>query len=168
MPPHTGRKIIFDTNVYINAIHGGAASKPYRLLFDSLPSTYLCSVVSAELYLGALDFRGIRLIQGFVVRSEKVGRVVTPSHGSWNESARILAKISQKEPKYNSKLTALSKSPAEDPRRQPGGESLRRLGGVCSWFRISSATGVSPWVSTERCPDSAVRFTDRRHSLHRR
>ena len=107
MPPQTGRKIIFDTNVYINAIHGGAASKPYRLLFDSLPSTYLCSVVSAELYLGALDFRGIRLIQGFVVRSEKVGRVVTPSHGSWNESARILAKISQKEPKYNSKLTAL-------------------------------------------------------------
>jgi predicted nucleic acid-binding protein len=107
MPPQTGRKIIFDTNVYINAIHGGAASKPYRLLFDSLPSTHLCSVVSAELYLGALDFRGIRLIQGFVVRSEKVGRVVTPSHGSWNESARILAKISQKEPKYNSKLTAL-------------------------------------------------------------
>ncbi len=107
MPPQTGRKIIFDTNVYINAIHGGAASKPYRLLFDSLPSTYLCSVVSAELYLGALDLWGIRLIQGFVFRSEKVGRVVTPSHGSWNESARILAKISQKEPKYNSKLTAL-------------------------------------------------------------
>jgi len=72
-----------------------------------LPSTYLCSVVSAELYLGALDLWGIRLIQGFVFRSEKVGRVVTPSHGSWNESARILAKISQKEPKYNSKLTTL-------------------------------------------------------------
>jgi len=107
MPPQTGRKIIFDTNVYINAIHGGAASKPYRLLFDSLPSTYLCSVVSAELYLGALDPWGIRLIQGLVFRSEKVGRVVTPSHGSWNESARILAKISQKEPKYNSKLTTL-------------------------------------------------------------
>ena len=93
MPPQTGRKVIFDTNVYIIAIHGGAVSKPYRLLFDSLPSTYLCSVVSAELYLGALDPWGIRLIQGLVFRSEKVGRVVTPSHGSWNESARILAKI---------------------------------------------------------------------------
>jgi predicted nucleic acid-binding protein len=107
MPLRPGGKIIFDTNVYISAIHGGAASKQYRLLFDFLPSTYLCSIVSAELYLGALDPWGERLIQTFVLRSEKIGRVVTPSHGSWNESTRILAKISKKEPKYKSKLTTL-------------------------------------------------------------
>jgi predicted nucleic acid-binding protein len=107
MPLRAGGKIIFDTNVYINAIHGGAASKPYGVLFDSLPFTYLCSVVSAELYLGALDVWGVRLIQSFVLRSEKVGRVVTPSHQCWNESAGILAKISKREPKYNSKLPTL-------------------------------------------------------------
>jgi predicted nucleic acid-binding protein len=107
MPPQAGRKVIFDTNVYIHAIHGGAASRPYHLLLNSLPSTYLCSVVSAELYLGALDPWGIRLIHGFVSRSEKIGRVVTPTHGSWNESARILAKIGNQEPKYKSKVPTL-------------------------------------------------------------
>ncbi len=107
MPPRAAGKVIFDTNIYIDAIYGGAASKAYRLLFDSLPSTYLCSVVSAELYVGALDPWGTRLIQSFVSRSEKIGRVVTPSHGSWNESAKILAMISRKEPKYNSKLATL-------------------------------------------------------------
>jgi predicted nucleic acid-binding protein len=100
MPPQVSRKVIFDTNVYIHAIHGGAASRPYHLLVDSLPFTYLCSVVSAELYLGALDPWGIRLIHGFVSRSEKVGRVVTPTHDSWNESAGILAKIAREKPRY--------------------------------------------------------------------
>jgi predicted nucleic acid-binding protein len=79
----------------------------YHLLLDSLPSTYLCSVVSAELYLGATDPWGVRLIRGFVSRSEKVGRVVTPTHGSWNESARIVAKIGKEEPEFKSKLAAL-------------------------------------------------------------
>lgn len=107
MPPQVGRKVIFDTNVYINAIHQGAASRPYNLLLDSLPFTYLCSVVSAELYLGALDPLGIRLVRGFVSRSEKVRRVVTPTHGSWNESARILAKLGKEEPNYRSKFATV-------------------------------------------------------------
>jgi predicted nucleic acid-binding protein len=107
MPPQPSRKVIFDTNIYINAIHRGAASKPYNLLIDSLPFTYLCSVVSAELYLGALDPLGIRLVRGFVSRSEKVGRVVTPTHASWNESAGLLARIGKEEPKYRSKFATL-------------------------------------------------------------
>jgi predicted nucleic acid-binding protein len=107
MPSPAARKFIFDTNVYIDAIRRGAASRQYVLLVDSLPFTYLCSVVSAELYLGALDPWGIRLIRGFVSRSERVGRVVTPTHGSWNESAGILAKIGREEPGFKAKFPTL-------------------------------------------------------------
>ncbi len=107
MPPPAARKIIFDTNIYISAIRGGAVSREYGLLLNSLPSTYLCSVVSAELYLGALDSLGLRLIYGFVSRSERVGRVVTPTHASWNEAGRILANIGREEPRYKSKFPTL-------------------------------------------------------------
>ena len=107
MPPQLGRKVIFDTNIYIDAIHGGPPSREYVLLLSSLPFTYLSSVVSAELYVGALDSIGIRLIQQFVSRSERVARVVTPTHDSWNEAGRILAKIANDEPEYRSKFPAL-------------------------------------------------------------
>ena len=105
MPPQAGHKVIFDTNVYIYAIRGGAARREYGLLLNSLPFTYLCSVVSAELYAGALDSSGVRLIRHFVSRSERVSRVVTPNHGSWNEAGQILAKIGREEPKFKSKFS---------------------------------------------------------------
>lgn len=107
MPPQAGRKFVFDTNVYIHAIRGGAASREYGLLLNSLPFTYLCSVVSAELYASALDSSGIRLVRHFVSRSERVGRVVTPTHGSWNDAGRILAKIGREEPEFKSKFSIL-------------------------------------------------------------
>ena len=107
MPPQIVRKVIFDTNIYINAIQGGSRSREHGLLVDSLPFTYLSSVVSAELYAGAMDPLGMKLVQQFVFRSEQVGRVVTPSHGAWNEAGRILAKIGSQEPAYKSKLPAL-------------------------------------------------------------
>jgi hypothetical protein len=76
MPPQAGRKVLFDSNIYIHAIRRGPARREYELLVNSLLFTYLSSVVSAELYLGALDSWGVRLVQGFVSRSEKVGRIV--------------------------------------------------------------------------------------------
>ena len=107
MPPQTGRKVIFDTNIYVHAIQGGPGSKEYELLRGSLPSTYLSSVVSAQLNVGVIDSVGIRLIHQFVSQSERVGRVVTPTHGSWNEAGRILARIRKEQPEYRSKVPAL-------------------------------------------------------------
>lgn len=107
MPPQPGHKVIFDTNIYIHAIQGGPASNEYALLLTLLPSTYLCSVVSSELYAGALDSFGVRRVRHFVSRSERVGRVVTPTHSSWNEAGQIMAKISREEPEYRSKLPVL-------------------------------------------------------------
>ena len=107
MPPQTGRKVIYDTNIYVRAIQVGPRCREYELLRGSLPSTYLSSVVSAELNVGAIDSVGIRLIHQFVSQSERVGRVVTPTHGSWNEAGRILGRIRKEQPEYRSKLLAL-------------------------------------------------------------
>lgn len=107
MPPESRRKVIYDTNIYIGAIRGGARSPEFDLLRHSLPFTYLCSVVSAELYAGAGDSVALRLTTPFVLMSERVGRVVTPTHGSWNDAGRILANISKAEPQFRSKLPAL-------------------------------------------------------------
>lgn len=107
MPAQIVRKVIFDTNIYIRAIHRGSASTEYSLLIDSLPVTYLSSVVSAELYAGAGDSFGVNLVQGFVTRFERVGRIVTPTHGTWSEAGRILAKVGKQESGYKSKFPAL-------------------------------------------------------------
>ena len=107
MPPQIVRKVIFDTNIYIHAIRGGPFSEAYNLLIDSWPFLHLSSVVSAELYAGAVDLPGMRLVQRFVLRSEGVGRVVTPTHGTWNEAGQILAKIRKQEPEYRSKFPEL-------------------------------------------------------------
>jgi predicted nucleic acid-binding protein len=107
MPPQTSRKVIYDTNIYIGAIRGGVHSSEFDLLRRFLPFTYLSSVVSAELYAGTIDSLALRLTTPFVLLSERVGRVVTPSHRSWSEAGRILGRIRKEEPQFRSKLPAL-------------------------------------------------------------
>ncbi len=107
MPPQINRKVIYDTNIYIGAIRGGVHSSEFDLLRRSLPFTYLCSVVSAELYAGAIDSLAMRLTTPFILSSERVGRVVTPNYRSWNEAGRMLGRIRDEEPQFRSKLPAL-------------------------------------------------------------
>lgn len=107
MPPPTSRKVIYDTNIYIRALREGQQSEEYTLLLTSLPFTYLSSVVSAELNVGVQDSTGTRLVNQFVSQSERVGRVVTPTHKSWNYAGWILARILKEEPAYKSKLPSL-------------------------------------------------------------
>jgi len=104
MPPQTSRKVIYDSNIYISAIRGGVFSSAFDLLRRSLPSTYLCSVVAAELHAGAIDSLALRLTTPFILMSERVGRVVTPSHRSWSDAGRILGRIHKQEPQLRSKL----------------------------------------------------------------
>jgi predicted nucleic acid-binding protein len=107
MPPQSSRKVIYDTNIYIGAIRGGVDSSEFDLLRRSLPFTYLCSVVAAELHAGAIDSLALRLTTPLVLLSERVGRVVTPSHRSWSEVGRMLGRIRKEEPQFLSKLPAL-------------------------------------------------------------
>ena len=104
---HAGRWCIFDTNVYIVAMRHGSNSLEYQLLFKNLPRTYLSSVVSGELHAGCMDDIGLQQVRQFTRRAEKTGRIVTPTHASWNLAGAILAKIVGNEPKYRSKAGGL-------------------------------------------------------------
>ena len=107
MPSGDSRKVIYDTNVYIRAMRLGPASREYALLQNSLPSTYVSSVVSGELNVGAQDLAGVKLVRQFLSGTERVGRVVTPTHASWNQAGQSLAAIYKSQPRYRSKLPAL-------------------------------------------------------------
>ena len=84
--PPRGRKIIFDTNVYIEAIRGGPEAPPHQLLLTLLRQTYLSAVVVQELYTGALNSFGERLVDMFVRQTEKTGRIVTPTYRDWKQT----------------------------------------------------------------------------------
>lgn len=100
---HRGRRYVFDTNIYIAAMRHGPNSLEYQLLFKNLPRTYLSSVVSGELYAGCVDDIGRELVRQFTQRAEKTGRIVTPTHPSWNKAGVLLAKIRRSKPQYASK-----------------------------------------------------------------
>lgn len=85
----------------------GSESQEYQLLFSHLPRTYPSSVVSAELYAGVVDPIGEKLVQRFISRTERVGRIVTPTHQMWNKAGQIVARIKDDEPKYKSKSAGL-------------------------------------------------------------
>ena len=99
-----GKRVLFDTSVYIAAIHGGIQSPVYLLLNRELPKTYLASVVSAELRAGATSVTARRAVERFTSRTQKVGRVVTPGAGTWDRAGDLLGKIRQKEPGLRSKI----------------------------------------------------------------
>lgn len=101
------RKAVFDTSVYIRAIRVGPAGSEYQMLLDLAPVTYLCSVVSAELYAGALDSVGVRTVDRVVSRFGSVGRILPPSNITWNQAGRVLGAIRRKEPELLSKLPSL-------------------------------------------------------------
>ncbi len=105
--PPKGRKVLFDTNVYIEAIRRGPETDAYQLLLLSLPRTYLSAVVVQELYAGALDSFGERLVEKFVQQTEKTGRIVTPTYRDWKETGRLLARIGRQEPAERTRIPRL-------------------------------------------------------------
>ena len=99
--------VIFDTSIYVAAIRGGLLSSAFRLLQESLPRTYLSSVVSAELHAGCTTEAARRAVHEFTLRAQRVRRVVTPSHTTWERAGDILARIRRTEPALRTKLTTL-------------------------------------------------------------
>lgn len=92
-----GRKLLFDTNVYIAAIQGGPQTQAYQLLLAALPRTYLSAVVVQELFTGAVDAVGQRLVDRLVRRTGQTGRVIAPTYENWKEAGRVLARITRQE-----------------------------------------------------------------------
>ena len=78
IPAPKARKVVFDTNVYIEAMQGGPVTDIFQLLLSALPRTYLSAIVVQELYTGAMDAVGERLVAQFVRQTERTRRIVPP------------------------------------------------------------------------------------------
>ena len=96
--------ILLDTNVYLLAMRSedGAAFFERRFL-PLVFQTYIAGVVVEELYAGALDSQGVRLVERYVGALERAGRVVAPNFQDWKEAGKIIARITQREPGLKSK-----------------------------------------------------------------
>ncbi|MGH7369713.1 MAG: type II toxin-antitoxin system VapC family toxin [Candidatus Methylomirabilaceae bacterium] len=105
--PPTGRKVIFDTNVYVEAIRGGPDAQAYQLLLSVVPRTYLSAVVVQELLTGALDIIGQRLVERFAHQAERTGRIILPTYANWKEAGRVLARMSRREPALRTRVPRL-------------------------------------------------------------
>jgi len=66
--------------------------------------TFLAGVELEELYAGALDTQGIRLVERYVGSLERANRVVAPNFQDWKEAGKIIARITRREPGLKSKV----------------------------------------------------------------
>lgn len=109
MPAARGgaRWTVFDTSVYVAALREGLGGASFGWLAEAGPRTFLASGVSAELRAGALDEAGRKVVIDLVTRFERLGRVVVPTAGSWNDAGDILARIARREPALRTKLRTL-------------------------------------------------------------
>ena len=103
----SGKWLVFDTSVYLAAIHGGLASAAFQTLQQRLPRTYLASVVSAELRAGATTEAARRAVHDFTRWAQMVRRVVTPGANAWERAGDILGEMHRKEPHLRSKVPTL-------------------------------------------------------------
>lgn len=97
--------ILLDTNVYLFAMRSddGAAFFERRFL-PLVFQTYLAGVVVEELYAGALDSQGIRLVERYVGSLERANRVIAPNFQDWKEAGKIIVRITRREPGLKSKV----------------------------------------------------------------
>ncbi len=97
--------ILLDTNVYLFAMRSenGAAFFESRFL-PLVFQTFLAGVVVEELYAGALNTQGVRLVERYVGSLERANRVVAPTFQDWKEAGEIVARVTRSEPGLKSRV----------------------------------------------------------------
>jgi predicted nucleic acid-binding protein len=99
------RRIIFDTSVYIAVLRDESFATAFRPRYArDVPDTHFSSVVIQELVAGARTFQHRRQAALLYGPFERVGRVITPTHGVWKEAGALLAKAYDSLPGLRSKL----------------------------------------------------------------
>jgi predicted nucleic acid-binding protein len=97
--------ILLDTNVYLFAIRSDDRAVFFERRFLPLVfQTHLASIVVEELYAGALDVAGQRLVERYVGALERAGRVIAPSFQDWKEAGKLIARVSRHEPGRKSQI----------------------------------------------------------------
>jgi len=97
--------ILLDTNVYLFAMRSenGAAFFESRFL-PLVFQTFLAGVVVEELYAGALNTQGVRLVERYVGSLERANRVVAPTFQDWKEAGEIVARVTRSETGLKSRV----------------------------------------------------------------
>jgi len=97
--------ILLDTNVYLFAMRSEDGATFFEKTFLPLVfQIYLAGVVVEELYAGALDSQGVRLVERYVGSLERANRVIAPNFQDWKEAGKIIARITRREPGLKSKM----------------------------------------------------------------
>ncbi|MGH7498249.1 MAG: type II toxin-antitoxin system VapC family toxin [Gemmatimonadales bacterium] len=93
------RKLVLDSNCFIEASRGDAANAAYEVFTaQAAPRLYLSSVVAAELRAGAINSADWRSLEGDVFGPYlKRGRVVTPSSRAWDALGSTLGTLVSKD-----------------------------------------------------------------------
>jgi len=92
LPP---RKLVLDTNCFIDASKSDAANAAFDLFTSgAAPRLHLSSVVAAELHAGASDPAQRKHLEDEVLAPyERRGRLVTPSASAWGALGNTLATL---------------------------------------------------------------------------
>lgn len=92
LPP---RKLVLDTNCFIDASKTDAANAAYELFTaQAAPRLYLSSVVAAELRAGAISASELTQLDTAVLTPyQRRDRIVTPSGAAWNALGTALATL---------------------------------------------------------------------------
>ena len=102
-----GKRVLFDTNVYVAALREGVRGAAFARIRESAPRTFLASVVSAELRAGAVDQTGRSVVLELTDRFDRLGRIVTPEARSWSLAGDVLGDIRRREPGMRDKIARL-------------------------------------------------------------
>jgi predicted nucleic acid-binding protein len=91
------RKFAADTNLYVLASRNPADAELLKRFYRAfVPRLYLSSIVLHELLVGAQNDAMLRRIHRDIARPfDRTGRIFTPSHGSWTEAGKALAKLAE-------------------------------------------------------------------------
>ncbi len=98
-------KCVLDTNIYIHAINSEKGESVFLERFVPLIfRTYIAAIVVEELYAGATDIQGIRLVERYVGSLERAGRIVYPTFQDWKDAGQLVARMTKKEPSRKPKV----------------------------------------------------------------
>ena len=101
-------KHLIDTDLYIDLIQSGITLPLIREIYDKdTPGIYFSSVVAQELLADARSSAARRRVEILYRPFERVGQVITPTHGQWKDAGGILAKVLDDRPDLKTKLQAL-------------------------------------------------------------
>ena len=86
---------LFDTSIYVAAVHSGDDGILAVRRFDSGSLVWLSAVVLEELYAGVGD-RGRHVVERLEREFDRVKRILVPNLGDWTEAGRVLSRLAAK------------------------------------------------------------------------